>query len=662
MEKYIKYKILGKAEKIRIFGDEFVKNNKENLKIIYENKELELDAFFDLSNNKQKKNFLEIQLKIIKDITNLSYMFSGCKELISLPFITKINVDKVLDMSFLFSNCSSLSFLPDLSNWNTSNVSNMASMFGGCILLSRLPDLSKWNTSNVKNMSKLFFGCSSLMTLPDLSKWDTSNVTNMNNMFQGCRSLSDLPDISNWNVSNVININSMFYGCQSISSIPNIAKWDTSKITDMSFMFYNCSKINSLPEISKWDINSLKKYTYMFVGCSSLKNYPDFAKIKKESINNSSNTLSNQENKSNKEKINNKEENKNNKKIEASNYNYYLCCQKCGNIPDVLLQDKSNILLTCIKCGFGENEDIEKIINGISKWTKKLIYYCDKHENEIPASKYCEDCKLLLCESCLKSHEKIGKEHKILELSNIYFVFCINHHKQKLSYYCYNCKYEVCEKCKNSHKSHVCLENKKINEVLDSQIITNMLEIVEKDNYQIVNDAFEVMIRHQPTEHLSEFDKTKKYIFELFHKDKKNKHNLINLSKILFFSSHRIKNYRKDIIPKYKTILKIIKGIVSQENENFEKLINQQKENFIVRSKRLLKNEEQKLDENIKNMFKPMAMDISDFEKKKRFIEDNINYTDILKRYIINDKIQNPNNYIDIDETINYFITFRKMY
>jgi hypothetical protein len=197
------------------------------------------------------------------------------------------------------------------------------------------------------------------------------------------------------------------------------------------------------------------------------------------------------------------------------------------------------------------------------------------------------------------------------------------------------------------------LENKKINEGLDSQIITNMLDIVQKDTYQIVSAAFEVMIRHQPIEHISEFDKTKNYIFELFHKDKKIKHNLIYLSKILFFSSHRIKNYRKEIIPKYKTILKIINGIVSQENENFEKLINQQKDNFIIRSKRLLKNEEQKLDEHIKNMFKPMAMDISDFDKKKRFIEDNINYTDILKRYIINDKIQNPNNYIDIDETIN---------
>ena len=653
MEKFIKYKILGKAEKIRIFGDEFVKNNIENLKIIYENEELELNAFFDLSNNKKKKNFLEIQLKIIKDITNLSYMFSGCKELLSVPFITKINVDKVLDMSFLFSNCSSLSLIPDISNWNTSNVSNMASMFGGCILLSRLPDISKWNTSNVKNMSKLFFGCSSLITLPDLSKWNTSNVTNMNNMFQGCRSLSDLPDISNWDVSNVININSMFYGCQSLSSIPNIAKWNTSKIIDMSFMFYNCSKINSLPGISKWDINSLKKYTYMFVGCSSLNNYPDFAKIKNESNNNISNASSNKENKSNKGKINKKSENKSNNKIEACNYNYYLCCQKCGNIPDVLFQDKNNILLTCIKCGFGENEDIETIINGMSKWTKKLIYYCDKHEKEIPASKYCESCKLLLCESCLKSHEKIGNEHKILELSDLSFVFCFNHHKQKLNYYCYNCKYEICEECKISHKSHVCLENKKGNEVLNSEIITNMLEIVQNDTYQIVNNAFEVMVRYQPIEHMSEFDKTKNYIFELFHNDKKIKHNLIYLSKILFFSSHRIKNYRKEIIPKYKTILKIINGIVSQENENFEKLINQQKENFIVRSKRLLKNEEQQLDENIKNMFKPMEKDINDFDKKKKFIEDNINYTDILKRYIIDDKIQNPDNYIDIDETIN---------
>jgi len=648
MDKFIKYKILGKSEKIRIFGDEFVKNNQENLKIIYENEELELNTFFDLSKNKQKKNFLEIQLKINKNITNLSYMFSGCKELISLPFITKINVDKVIDMSFLFSNCSSLSLIPDISNWNTSNVSNMASMFGGCILLSRLPDISKWNTSKVKNMSKLFFGCSSLMALPDISKWDISNVTNMNNMFQGCRSLSGLPDISNWNVSNVVNINSMFYGCQSISSIPNIAKWNTSKITDMSFMFYNCSKLNSIPEISKWDINSLKKYTYMFVGCSSLKNYPDFAKIKNESNkNNNNNNIS-----SNKEKISNNEENKDNKNIKALNYNYYLCCQKCENIPDVLFQDKDNILISCINCGSGKYENIEKIINGASKWTKKLIYYCDKHENEIPADKYCESCKLLFCKSCLKSHDNRESNHKIIELSNFYSIFCNNHHKQKLSYYCYNCKYELCEKCKNSHKNHVCLENKKVNEVLDSDIIKNMLEIVQKDNYQIINNALEAMIRHLTVEHKSDFNNTKEYIFKLFHKDKKNKNNLISLSKILFFSSHRIKKYRNEIFPKYKAILKIINDIVGQENENFEKLINNYKNNFILLSQKLIKNEEEKLTENIKSIFKPMEMDIDDFDKKKKFIEDNINYTDILKRYIINDKIQNPNNYIDIDKTI----------
>ena len=63
MEKFIKYKILGKAEKIRIFGDEFVKNNIENLKIIYENEELELNAFFDLSNNKKKEKFFRNPIK-----------------------------------------------------------------------------------------------------------------------------------------------------------------------------------------------------------------------------------------------------------------------------------------------------------------------------------------------------------------------------------------------------------------------------------------------------------------------------------------------------------------------------------------------------------------------------------------------------------------------
>ena len=48
----IKYKI-GKEDKVRIFGDYFVKNNKSNCHIIINNKNYELDSFYKIKNEKK---------------------------------------------------------------------------------------------------------------------------------------------------------------------------------------------------------------------------------------------------------------------------------------------------------------------------------------------------------------------------------------------------------------------------------------------------------------------------------------------------------------------------------------------------------------------------------------------------------------------------------
>ena len=90
-----------------------------------------------------------------------------------------------------------------------------------------------------------------------------------------------------------------------------------------------------------------------------------------------------------------------------------------------------------------------------------------------------------------------------------------------------------------------------------------------------------------------------------------------------------------------------------KEIDKFTKILNNHKNNFIISSKQLSDTEENELKDNVENMFKPISNDISDFDIKKKFIEDNIIYTDKLKRYIINDKMQNPDNYLNIDETLN---------
>jgi len=163
-------------EKIKIFDNEFVKNNRNICRMIIDNKEYEITKeYFVKTYNKNK---LKITLKGINNVTNMSYMFYECSSLSSLPDISKWNTNNVIDMSYMFSGCTSLSSLPDISKWNTNNVTNMKCMFSGCTL-SSLPTISKWNTNNVIDMSYMFSGCSSLSFLPDISKWNTNKVYNM---------------------------------------------------------------------------------------------------------------------------------------------------------------------------------------------------------------------------------------------------------------------------------------------------------------------------------------------------------------------------------------------------------------------------------------------------------------------------------------------------
>ena len=211
------YKVTNKE--VKLFNESFIKKNKNNCKLIINEKEQELKEKYNFGLFSSKKDTLKIKLKGITNIINAADIFDNCKSLLSLP---------------------------DIYNWDTSNITNMAWMFSNCSLLS-LPNISKWNISNVTNMNHMFYGCSLLESLPDISEWDTSNVKDMSHLFRNCKKLSSLPDISKWNTSNVTNISYMFYGCSALSSLPEISKWDTSKVTDMFNMFYDCKNSLIIP-------------------------------------------------------------------------------------------------------------------------------------------------------------------------------------------------------------------------------------------------------------------------------------------------------------------------------------------------------------------------------------------------------------------------------
>ena len=119
------YDIKG-GNKIKIFGNEFVKNNKNICKMIIDNKEYEIAERYNIKSKKINK--LKIKLEGINNVTNMSYMFDGCSSLSSLLDISKWNTNNVNDMSYMFYECSSLSSLPDISKWNTNNVNDMSYM------------------------------------------------------------------------------------------------------------------------------------------------------------------------------------------------------------------------------------------------------------------------------------------------------------------------------------------------------------------------------------------------------------------------------------------------------------------------------------------------------------------------------------------------------
>ena len=122
-------------EKIKIFGDNFVTNNKNNCYIVIEGKEEELCSEIILNEKQKENNILEIKLIVTKVIANISNMFDGSVSLQSLPDIDKWDTKNVNNMNNMFKNCKSLKSLPDISKWNTKNVTDMSYMFSGCKLL-----------------------------------------------------------------------------------------------------------------------------------------------------------------------------------------------------------------------------------------------------------------------------------------------------------------------------------------------------------------------------------------------------------------------------------------------------------------------------------------------------------------------------------------------
>ena len=263
----------------RIFGKNFVENNKDKCIILKEENLYSLSEFLEEKNiNNKEKKTIEIKLIQIERITDLSYMFSDCDSLKYLPDISYLNTSYITNMSYLFNNCKSIENIPDISKWDTINVLDMSYMFSNCSSLKSLPNISNWNTSNTLYTNNMFYKCSSLLQLPDISMWNTGKIIDMSYLFSYCCSLKSLPNISKWNINKVINMRHIFSFCTSLEFISDISNWNTKNLKDISFMFYGCESLKYLPDISKWNIPNEIDFSYLFHDCFSVNVLPNISK------------------------------------------------------------------------------------------------------------------------------------------------------------------------------------------------------------------------------------------------------------------------------------------------------------------------------------------------------------------------------------------------
>ena len=74
--------------------------------------------------------YIDISDWDVSSVTDMSYMFYGCKELTSVGNISGWDISSVTDMSYMFAFCKK--FNQDLSKWNVSKVRYHSYMFDCC--------------------------------------------------------------------------------------------------------------------------------------------------------------------------------------------------------------------------------------------------------------------------------------------------------------------------------------------------------------------------------------------------------------------------------------------------------------------------------------------------------------------------------------------------
>ena len=196
------YNFHGNGEYEQHHHDFLKELNETNVELYINNKLHKYKKYFI----PEKEGIYNILLKFNTILTDCTFMFSGCYNLINID-LSSFDTKNVSDMKFMFYNSYNLKNI-NLSSFNTQNVKNMKSMFSYCKNLRNI-DLTSFDTKNVENMDCMFECCENVVNF-DLSSFDMLNVRTMKYMFEFCYNLREI-DLSYFIIKNVNTYNIFQY-------------------------------------------------------------------------------------------------------------------------------------------------------------------------------------------------------------------------------------------------------------------------------------------------------------------------------------------------------------------------------------------------------------------------------------------------------------------
>ena len=252
---------------INIFGETFVKKNKDKCYLIYNTKSYKLSTKFTFLNKGENV----ITLVIEEDDLRLRGMFcffdvSGKKDedfcfnisededeenfLIDASCLEHLDVSLCTDLSFMFYNCKKVKNFDFLKEWDVSKVTKFSNMFTFCNF-SNVSFLSKWNMKNAEDLEHMFWGCENLNDLTGFKNWKLDNAKLFCRMFGNCKNLTDANSLQYWNMTQAIDISYMFENCIKLVKIDLLNNWKLDNKVDKQNVIFKCKNITNIPDIFK---------------------------------------------------------------------------------------------------------------------------------------------------------------------------------------------------------------------------------------------------------------------------------------------------------------------------------------------------------------------------------------------------------------------------